>query len=92
LLQNVGIYSDVPTKYAHPNATALGRNGVLRPRDVAGGFSRTAIGRLVVAGQLERVGRGLYVPAKAKATEHHTLAEAAKRVPHGVVCLLAKPA
>src|SRR5271155_2962488 len=43
---------------------------------------------LVAAGQLERVGRGLYVPAKAKATEHHTLVEVAKRVPHGVVCLL----
>jgi predicted transcriptional regulator of viral defense system len=37
---------------------------------------------------LERVGRGLYVPAGAKITEHHTLAEAAKRVPAGVVCLL----
>jgi predicted transcriptional regulator of viral defense system len=69
-------------------AAALGRNGVLRPRDVAGDVSRTAIGRLVAAGQLERVGRGLYISAKAKPTEHHTLVEAAKRVPHGVVCLL----
>lgn len=40
------------------------------------------------AGTLERVGRGLYIPAKAKVTEHHTLAEAAKRVPAGIVCLL----
>jgi predicted transcriptional regulator of viral defense system len=42
----------------------------------------------VERGQLKRVGRGLYVPAKVKATEHHTLVEAAARVPHGVVCLL----
>jgi predicted transcriptional regulator of viral defense system len=40
------------------------------------------------AGALERVGRGLYVPATAKVTQHHTLAEAAKRVPEGIVCLL----
>jgi len=40
------------------------------------------------AGELERVGRGLYVPTGTKVTEHHTLVEAAVRVPHGIVCLL----
>jgi predicted transcriptional regulator of viral defense system len=35
-----------------------------------------------------RVGRGLYVPVGARITEHHTLAEAVKRVSGGVVCLL----
>lgn len=63
--------------------------GVLRPRDVAAnGISRTRIQRLSESGELERVGRGLYVPAGAKITEHHTLVEAAARVPSGVVCLL----
>src|SRR5688572_20141963 len=63
--------------------------GVLRPRDVAAdGISRTRIQRLSALGELERVGRGLYVPAGAKITEHHTLVEAATRVPSGVVCLL----
>src|SRR5450432_1096024 len=63
--------------------------GVVRPRDVAGqGVSRTRIQRLTESGTLERVGRGLYVPAGTRITEHHTLAEAAKRVPGGVVCLL----
>ncbi len=37
---------------------------------------------------VERVGRGLYVAADAQWTEHHSLAEVAARVPHGVVCLL----
>ncbi len=80
----------MPTKRFPTNASAaiFRRHGVLRPRDVAGDISRTEIGRLVEKGHLERIGRGLYVPAKAKATEHHTLAEAAKRIPHGVVCLL----
>ena len=63
--------------------------GVLRPRDVAAkGISRTRIQRLSESGELERVGRGLYVPAGTKITEHHTLVEAATRVPSGVVCLL----
>ena len=63
--------------------------GVFRPRDAARwGISRTALQRLVEAGKVERVGRGLYVPAGARVTEHHTLAEAAKRAPEGVVCLL----
>src|SRR5450631_3350111 len=70
--------------------TALHRGqGVFRPRDVAVlGISRTSIQRLTKSGVVERVGRGLYVPAGARITQHHTLAEAAKRVPGGVVCLL----
>jgi len=90
LLQNVGTYVDVPTKRSKAGGgtgVLVGRS-VLRPRDVASGTSRVALARLVDKGQLERVGRGLYVPTKAKATAHHTLVEAAKRVPHGVVCLL----
>ena len=73
-----------------PKSYVLPRGqGVLRPRDVSSsGISRTRIQRLTQAGALERVGRGLYVPAGARITEHHTLAEAAKRVPAGVVCLL----
>jgi predicted transcriptional regulator of viral defense system len=34
------------------------------------------------------VARGLYAGAEAEITTHHSLAEASKRVPHGVVCLL----
>jgi predicted transcriptional regulator of viral defense system len=67
----------------------LSAQGVLRARDAeARGLARPELARLVQSGELERVGRGLYVPAKAKITEHHSLVEAAARVPHGVVCLL----
>lgn len=65
------------------------RQGVVRPRDVeSSGVSRTQLERMARAGKVERVGRGLYVPADAGITEHHTLVEAAARVPHAVVCLL----
>ena len=67
----------------------LSAQGVVRARDAeAHGLARPELARLVQSGKLERVGRGLYVPAKAKITEHHSLVEAAARIPHGVVCLL----
>ena len=63
--------------------------GVLRPRDLdAHGIPRIYLSRLCERGLLDRVGRGLYVLPDADVSEHHTLAEAGKRVPHGVVCLL----
>ncbi len=63
--------------------------GVLRPRDLAAhGIPRIYLSRLCERGYLQRVGRGLYVLPHADISEHHTLAEACKRVPHSVVCLL----
>ena len=57
--------------------------GVLRPRDLdAYGLPRMYLSRLHDRNLLRRVGRGLYVTADIEATEHHTLAEACKRVPH----------
>jgi len=65
------------------------RRGLMRTRDLeAKGTSRPDIRRLVDAGKLERVGRGMYASAGFQATEHHGLAAAALRVPGGVVCLL----
>jgi len=63
--------------------------GVLRPRDLdEHGIPRQYLRMLHEEGLVERVGRGLYVLPGADITEQHTLAEVAKRVPQGVVCLL----
>ena len=63
--------------------------GVLRPRELdAYGIPREYLRRLHDRGQIVRVGRGLYVLPDAEVTEHHTLTQAAKRVPHGIICLL----
>lgn len=64
--------------------------GLLRPRDVRDeGIPSATFRRLAQGGILRRTGRGLYMLADAAGvTEHHTLAEACVRVPHGVVCLL----
>ena len=63
--------------------------GVVRARDLeAAGLPRIWLTRLTRLGLVERVGRGLYVATDAQWTEHHTFAEVAVRVPHGVICLL----
>jgi len=63
--------------------------GILRPRDLdAHSIPREYLIRLYRQGGLERLGRGLYQLPHADLTENHSLAEACKRVPHGVICLL----
>jgi predicted transcriptional regulator of viral defense system len=52
------------------------------------GLSWRQIQHLLDNGKLDRVGRGLYVWKKLPPSQHRALAEAAVRVPHGVVCLL----
>lgn len=62
---------------------------LLRARDLAGhGLPTMALSRLVAAGRLERVARGVYSLPGRPLSEHRSLAEVALRVPQGVVCLL----
>ena len=63
--------------------------GLIRPRDLQPlGIPRVFLARAVVRGQLERVGRGLYGLPGREVSAHGSLAEVARRVPKGVVCLL----
>jgi len=63
--------------------------GIIRPRDLdAYGIPREYLRRLCVKGVLERQTRGIYSLRGAELTEHHSLVQACKRVPKGVVCLL----
>ena len=69
--------------------TLAKQGGVIRARDLEPhGIPRAYLARLCEAGKLQRLGRGLYMLANSNMTSNHSLAEAAKRVPHGVVCLL----
>jgi len=65
------------------------RQPLLRARDLAvRGLPTMALSRLVLAGKLERIARGIYsLPGRAL-SEHRSLAEVVLRVPRGVVCLL----
>ncbi len=76
-------------KHADRVLEIAARMGVLRPLDLAShGIPRVTLTRLMRAGLLERVGRGLYSLPNADFSEHHAFAEAFKQVPNGIVCLL----
>lgn len=63
--------------------------GTVRPRDLtARGIPADYLDRLYRRGLVERSGRGLYAWPDADVTENHSLAEAARKVSRGVVCLL----
>jgi len=58
-------------------------------RDFAqAGIHRQVLTRLVAAGRLERVSRGVYRLPNRSITEHHGLAVVAAAVPHGTITLL----
>lgn len=63
--------------------------GLVRPGDLTPvGIPRVTLTRAVRRGQLERIGRGLYGLPDRQVSAHGSLAEIARRVPKGVVCLL----
>lgn len=67
----------------------LREQGVVRSSDLKmRGIPREYLSRLHREGILERSSRGVYYLPGSDLTEHHSLAEATKLVPKGVICLL----
>lgn len=65
------------------------KRGTIRPRDlVALGIPADYLDRLRRRGLVERVARGVYASPDAEVTEHHSLAQVARAVPAGVICLV----
>lgn len=63
--------------------------GVVRAADLeAHGIPRWRLYQLVGRGEVVRQARGIYTAADHAYTADHTLAQVAKRVPGGVICLL----
>jgi len=63
--------------------------GILRSSEFERhGISRTELRRLCERGVIERTARGLYALPGVVLTERHSLAEACRRAPGGVICLL----
>src|SRR6516225_8914998 len=70
-------------------ARLVRKAGVFRPRELDRvGIPREYLRQAKDRGLVRQVGRGLYVADGSRVTEHHTLVEATKRVPHVVICLL----
>ena len=65
------------------------RHGILRQSEMTNfGINPATLARLVEDGILHRPSRGLYELADAEIGISHSLAEVAKRVPNGVICLV----
>jgi len=77
------------TKAKEPEIEMIRRMGIIRPSDLETcGIPRARLYSLVQEGLVERRGRGIYVARDHALTADHALAQAAKRVPNGVLCLL----
>lgn len=62
---------------------------MIRVRDlIEHGIHPEYLRRLCEKGLLIKMGRGIYIPADTEISQNVGLAQVAKRVPHGVVCLL----
>ena len=65
------------------------RRAVIRSRELAQlRVPRRALQAPLAEGRISRISRGVYTVTGYPVTEHHSLAQAAVRVPQGVVCLL----
>ena len=66
----------------------LRSQGMMRLSELkVNGVTAATIGRMVRTGDVIRLARGLYQLPDAPLDANHNLAEAAKRIPRGVVCL-----
>ena len=62
---------------------------MIRVRDlIEHGIHPEYLRRLCEKGLLIKMGRGIYIPADTEISQNIGLAQVAKRVPHGIVCLL----
>lgn len=69
--------------------TVLKARGIARLAELrAEGVTAATLSRMERDGEVLRLARGLYQLSDAPLDAHHSLAEAAKRVPKGVVCLV----
>ncbi|MEQ1784646.1 MAG: type IV toxin-antitoxin system AbiEi family antitoxin domain-containing protein, partial [Hyphomonadaceae bacterium] len=66
----------------------LAQRGMVRLADLrAAGVTAATITRMAIDGEVVRLARGLYQLADAELDAQHSLAEAASRVPKGIICL-----
>jgi predicted transcriptional regulator of viral defense system len=69
--------------------TLLNKQGIMRLLELReAGVTAATMSRMERAGEVVRLSRGVYQLPDANLDPHHSLAEAAKRVPRGIVCLV----
>jgi predicted transcriptional regulator of viral defense system len=84
-----GIVSPEPPRQQDRLTAFLRARGIARLHEIRrAGITAATVSRLEREGVVARLGRGLYQLTDALPEGNHSLAEAAKRVPRGVVCLV----
>lgn len=80
----------LPTNSQKDRATTLlQEKGMARHAEfIKAGIAPSTIARMATEGKIVRLSRGLYQLNDAPLDIHHSLAEAAKLVPRGVICLV----
>ena len=88
----LGVTADISMQLPRANTSGLqglGEKTFFRACEAAElGVDSRALRRMVDAGSVERVARGLYRLADADVTEHYTVSAVCARVPKATVCLL----
>lgn len=82
--------SSFPPSTPRERVLTLARSmAALRPKDLRTiNVPREYLRRLCEEGVLEHPSRGIYTLANASPTEHQSVVEVAKLVPHGIICLI----
>lgn len=84
-----GNVSNEPRPQRDQLSAFLRARGIARLAEIRrAGITAATVSRLEREGVVTRLGRGLYQLANASPEGNHSLAEAAKRVPKGVICLV----
>jgi len=78
-----------PNSQRETARSILAAHGILRLTEFRNsGVTAATVSRMVQDGEVTRLARGLYQLSDASLGADHSLAEAAKRLPKGVVCLV----
>lgn len=81
--------SETPRSQRDQLTAFLRERGIARLAEIRrAGVTAATVSRLEREGVVTKLGRGLYRLADATPEGNHTLAEVAKRVPKGVICLI----
>ena len=84
-----GIVSEKPPTQREQLTVFLRERSIARLAEIRrAGITATTVSRLQREGFVTRLGRGLYQLADAAPEGNHSLAEATKRVPKGIICLV----
>ncbi len=81
--------TSVPITQQDRAIALMRQRGMLRASEFArAGITAATLARMAESGAVQKLGRGLYQLPDAEIDSNHSLAEAAKLVPKGVICLV----